>query len=474
MKSRARDLLLTVVLCICASGRAGTNFVSREIRYEKPAVLVFDRFQLNDQIVAAHPELVEIFDAAAKGETDPKRFVPDLLTGDDVEVQNCRMTFEHGSIVLLIKSKVRFVAQRPSKLRIVGIFGGISHIIGSATSGGESDEMLIFEDAGGTLLWFPDYRAPSDLPSAVVWRLGSERLVHKDFRLISTLNAGGKVETLLDLDWSQITTNAPSPAFLRELQQVHPMSGNDLSRLFSALKLAKGGYYDINASGFTNAFPGPAFSAERPAIQEKAERIKFQLDGSFDDWKEYKSGWSGGITNRPFKVIAGGPMDTEGAVNITECDYCNDQKYLYIFLKFKPSLESRHKGLHPTGHVGKLYVGTQKEKLLTGTEEFARADFQVSIPYGCYSSTFDGKDSEGSYVSYRIRKRDLNAREFSMEIREETSRDEEGLVGHGKDGVELAIRLSDLRKKSGDRLVLTCIDGGFPMPHEHTFSVVLE
>jgi hypothetical protein len=244
--------------------------------------------------------------------------------------------------------------------------------------------------------------------------------------------------------------------------------------LFSALKLAKGGYYDINASGFTNAFPGPAFSAEKPAIKEKAERTKFQLDGSFDDWKEYKSGWTGGITNRPFKVIAGGPMDTEGAVDITECDYCNDQKYLYIFLKFKPSLDQRRKGPHPTGWVGNLYLGNQKEKLLTVNEEIARAEFQVAIPYGFHSGTFDGKDSEGSQVSYKINKRDVSDKQFSIRKREETSRDEEGLIGHGKDGVELAIQLSDLRKKSADRLVLTCIDGGFPMPHEHTFSVMLE
>jgi len=64
--------------------------------------------------------------------------------------------------------------------------------------------------------------------------------------------------------------------------------------------------------------------------------------------------------------------------------------------------------------------------------------------------------------------------EFSIEIREETSRDEEGLIGHGKDGVELAIRLSDLRKKSGDRLVLTCIDDGIPVGHKHVFPIVLE
>jgi hypothetical protein len=251
------------------------------------------------------------------------------------------------------------------------------------------------------------------------------------------------------------------------------MSGNDLLRLFSTLKLAKGGYYNINASGFTNVFPGPALSLKDLAIKEKAKRTKFQLDGSFDDWKEYKSGWTGGITNSPFKVIAGGPMDPEGAVDITECDYCTDQKYLYIFLKFKPSLEQRYKGPHPTGWVANLYLGTQKNKLVTGTE-VAEADFQVSIPYGSYSSKFDGKGSGGSCVSYRIRKRDVNATEFSTEIREETSIDEEGLIGHGKDGVELAIRLSDLRKKSGERLVLTCIDGGIPLPHKHMFPVVLE
>jgi len=411
-----------------------------------------------------------MFDAAAKGETDPKRFMPDFLKGDDVEVQNCRMTYERGAIDLLIRSKVRFVAHRPSKLRIVGIFVGVSYLEGGALSGEESEEMLIFEDAGGRLLWFPDFGVPDDLPSALFWRLGSERLQPKDFRLTSTLDVGGKVETLLDVDWSQITSNTPSAAFLRELQQVHPMSANDFSRLFSALKLAKGGYYDIDARGFTNVFPGPALSREQIAIKEKSKPTRVQIDGSFDDWKEYKSGWSRGTTNKP----DGNPIDDWTAVNITECDYSNDQKYLYIFLKFKPSLDQRHKGPHPTGYVGTLFLGTLGDQLLTPIKEFARAEFQVSIPYGCYANTFDGKDSEGSYVSYRMRKYDANTKAFSIRIRDGTSRDEEALIGHGKDGVEFAIRLSDLKKKSGDRLVLTCIDGESPFPNEHTFSLALE
>jgi len=204
--------------------------------------LVFDHLRLNDRIaglIATYP-LAEMFDAAAKGETDPKRFMPDFLKGDDVEVQNCRMTYEHGCIDLMIKSKVRFVAHRPSKLRIVGIFVGVSYLVGSAPSGEESEEMLMFEDAGGRLLWFPDFGVPDDLPSAVHWKLGSERLQPKDFRLTSTLDVSGKAETLLDVDWSHVTSNAPSGAFLKELEQVRPMSRNDFSRLFSALKLAKG------------------------------------------------------------------------------------------------------------------------------------------------------------------------------------------------------------------------------------------
>jgi hypothetical protein len=275
---------------------------------------------------------------------------------------------------------------------------------------------------------------------------------------------------LLDWDSSQITTNTPGVAFLRKLEKAQPMSRNDLWRLFCGVKIAKGGYYDIDARGFTNVFPGPALSPEQIAIKEKDRLTKVQIDGSFDDWKGYKSGWSRGTTNKP----DGNPIDDWTAVNITECDYCNDQKYLYIFLKFKPSLDQRHKGPHPTGYVGTLFLGTLGDQLLTPIKEFARAEFQVSIPYGCYASTFDGKDSEGSYVSYRMRKYDANTKAFSMRIRDGTSRDEETLIGHGKDGVEFAIRLSDLKKKSGDRLVLTCIDGESPFPNEHTFSLALE
>jgi hypothetical protein len=175
MRSGALKLFVIVTLCVSARSHAATDIITREIRYEKPAVLVIDHLHLNTRWVAVYPSLGEMFDAAAKGETDPKRFMPDFLKGDDVEVQNCRMTYERGAIDLLIRSKVRFVAHRPSKLRIVGIFVGVSYLEGGALSGEESEEMLIFEDAGGRLLWFPDFGVPDDLPSALFWRLGSER-----------------------------------------------------------------------------------------------------------------------------------------------------------------------------------------------------------------------------------------------------------------------------------------------------------
>ena len=67
----------------------------------------------------------------------------------------------------------------------------------------------------------------------------------------------------------------------------------------------------------------------------------FRIDGSLDDWKTNGTVW----VNPPK------PSNDDFDFDITECRVSSDKAYLYLFLRFSPSIGERFKRLNPDGKV---------------------------------------------------------------------------------------------------------------------------
>ena len=79
---------------------------------------------------------------------------------------------------------------------------------------------------------------------------------------------------------------------------------------------------------------------------------KYKIDGSFDDWKTY--GTAKTTTNLDWTTFHISP-EYDGII-LKEFYYDNDENYLYVFFKFKPTLQERYDKTHSTGSVGCLYI----------------------------------------------------------------------------------------------------------------------
>src|SRR6266511_2582687 len=467
-------ILLFLASSVFCQPFAGTNFVSREIRCDEPALWVHDRLHLNERFVGQQ-KLWDIFSVAKAGKTNLADLLPALLKGDDLQLERYQVTFNDGYLDLQILSKLRFDPGQPSKFRLLSTFVGISTKSGSFVLGEPGVEMLVFAENGGKILWFPDAGTPDDLAADVRDTVGIESVVSRDLELKCTLNVHQNQQVLLHWDLTRVTSNAPSAAFLTKLHRLHPMSRNDYQRLFTRLQIAKPGYYAIDVGGFTNRVADPNLSSN--LLHGKEGRIpltKYKIDGSFGDWRQYKTAWLEEFEKKSVIVRNGGPMDDTGSVNITECCYSNDDHYLYLFLKFTPTIEQRYGGKHPAGFIAHLYVSDDSESNQNADYALGKAGTEIYVPFGPYSNSKAGKSDSNSLVSYTIRRRDTSTQEFSIKVRDESSRMPVPLINHGKDGVELALLLSDLGKTIGDKFYLMCQDNGFPFSHDHSILIAIE
>ena len=101
----------------------------------------------------------------------------------------------------------------------------------------------------------------------------------------------------------------------------------------------------------------------------------------------------------------------------------------------------------------------------------SNSDMKIFIPFGTFSSTRAGVSRNGSCVSYRLEPRDPITREWVMTFRDQSSTADTPLINHGKDGVELAVRWSDLNRTRGQKFGLAVVDFGFPESHEHVIPI---
>ena len=188
-----------------------------------------------------------------------------------------------------------------------------------------------------------------------------------------------------------------------------------------------------------------------------------KIDGLFDDWKEFHTGWeeTGGV--------GVGPSGFD--VDLKQFYYSNDEKWLYLFFKSQPSLEERYRKNKYSGMVGELYFDTDRSSATGGTilrdvgspairsGAIRGIDVSCWVPIGVGFRSFPDGRSERFYgVSYHLRVWDARQQKFAIERTISESGERHSLIAHGKDGFELAIPLADLQIRSGDTFDFICVE----------------
>lgn len=190
-----------------------------------------------------------------------------------------------------------------------------------------------------------------------------------------------------------------------------------------------------------------------------------KIDGVFDDWKDFKTGWkeTGGVGSGTFG----------DGIDLKQFYYQNDGKWLYLFFKCEPSIEERDKKTgHQSGNLAWLYVDSDSSAktgvIRTDDSAILGADIRMWVPIlvGVQSKRVDGKLESKRFcgVTLSILGWDQQKKAFSIWKGSSSSRDKHRYIAHGKDGVEIAILLSDLGKSKGDKFDFICVEAAHSEP----------
>ena len=69
---------------------------------------------------------------------------------------------------------------------------------------------------------------------------------------------------------------------------------------------------------------------------------------------------------------------------------------------------------------------------------------------------------------------DAATKEFSQDVRQESSRSDFPLIAHGKDGIEIALSLTDLRQSKGSKFTLACWEMASPRDAINKTTIEIE
>jgi hypothetical protein len=469
-----------------------TNSVTRQIRPSQGGVEIEDTIHLTLKTWDSYPRLQKIFKARQNETTDLTGMVRSfLLDGDDVEIVKYESSIRGEFMDLRIISKVKDFGSKPASLKLLP-----TQVDRVARASWHLD---LYSGKGIRLLWMPELPPPEDLGAvvtgaanesvimgeAVGWNWDKEALL-----LRCILNDGESAYTLLESKPWQTPSFLPDVNFLSEVHKSHKMDGNDWRRLFTEFKPAKAGYYMVGTCVFTNPIPAIAqgikltpngmteeqFVGKSEFLRDlvplsKPNSLKFTIDGMSSDWKSYNTAWSDARKRSSDDYV----------FEVAECDYSNDEKHLYLFLKFSPDIEQRFKRLNPDGrlrslgNIGFFYVRnkTASDKGAKGHRvqpELVGADRMVSVMFGTRVSEGTTKPS----VSYLVSSWDSSSEGFDgPPTSSEYSSGNQPLINYGEDGVEMAISMSDLRASKGDKIELI-FARGVPNGRFRVVPIILE
>lgn len=205
-----------------------------------------------------------------------------------------------------------------------------------------------------------------------------------------------------------------------------------------------------------------------PDADQKSQppSLKYKLDGSFVDWKTFQLGWLEDTVG--FEGISREPRGK--GIAFKGCYFDNDQNYLYIFYICTPTLRNeieRHHSEHGkssfTCHgLGSLWIDEDND-VATGTpvsrrtqdERVPGAELYIQLSCGIFWQIVRGQESYGNCLDFDIKSWDSKMDSFGDAVCKYSSRDDAPLIGHGANGIEMAIPLKDLHLKKGNIFMLS-------------------
>jgi hypothetical protein len=454
-------------MCLmCFSGFALTNVVHREIWYEKGDVFVGDRIELLTGGWDSQPNLNPILVEHRKGGARLKQAVEALYAREDTTVVKCTANLKDTILRLDVLSKVKTEPGRPSRLLCLPTYVGFQ--IKFDDAGKQSDPYLLIHTGNGIrLLSVPPWNPPTNLVQAVAFSANDwycfDALVkfrHTNvLHFLCVLKSGTNVHVLLEGYPTTPEKALPDLNFLAQVHETQPMSGDDWWRLFTRIRPGKTGYYLIDDSGVTNRSPfllpglTNAYSHRKSDDNTARPATTYVIDGSSADWSKYKT-----VRRSPDDEQAGRWVVKDRALmaslfTITECLYSTDRNYLYLFLRFQPSVRARYQGSGPTnevrtlGKIANLYFDLDADSrtgATTSTFDSQRAgsEMKLGVTAGSYMARSQTSTPIfGASVGYHLSTWDSATKQFRTTGTQESSGKDHALISPGEEGVELALPL---------------------------------
>jgi len=200
---------------------------------------------------------------------------------------------------------------------------------------------------------------------------------------------------------------------------------------------------------------------------------KYKIDGRFEDWKGYQVGWQ--ETGLDWSKVDRKPA-FEG-IDLKEFYYDNDDTYLYLFFKCKRTVEESYNKTHARGALGYLYIDCDMNTN-TGAIDQDRvpgADIEIWIPIGFYSDHPAAQGTQsGCFISYEAKRWDASSKMFKQVVCRADSRDPSPLVAHGKDGIEIALLLSEVGVRKGSKVPFVCYDFESPLKYANRTTIEIK
>lgn len=199
------------------------------------------------------------------------------------------------------------------------------------------------------------------------------------------------------------------------------------------------------------------------AAKAKNAKPKYKIDGLFGDWKTYETGWQEtGIDWNKVKMTP-----AFNGIDLKEFYYDNDESYLYLFLICKPSVQERFDRSQSSGALGYFYIDLDMSTNTGSSEKMPfGTDIEIWLPTGFTMVVSDPKSSPTNcFIACEVKGWDAASKDFEKMIRKGDSNDPEPFVAHGKDGVEMALLLSDLGLRKGSKFSLQCLEMESPVDY---------
>ncbi|HEX5223060.1 MAG TPA: hypothetical protein VFZ59_26110 [Verrucomicrobiae bacterium] len=411
--------------------------------------------------------LAPISSAKTKSRKALSDAVSTLYKGEDLVLEKFDLNLTEHIFDLSVTLRVHFPdSTNAARLCLSPTYlGGLKP---DAPSDEDSEAMLEILNIGGAkFLFFPKWELPEDDRTGaqtIASLLNIDFSVQEgmqqdsDLRIQCVLRTGknGQHETLLDYAPETPPLNGPDLKLLDQLQSAHPLSGNDLRRLFTKFKLAKAGYYPVGENIFTNRPPisvakqshsVPPHQKRKISPQAQVPATTISIDGNFDDWSS---------TTPPQEKPAHGWIPT--------VYYRSDSNYVYVFLGFQPSLESRFKQGETSWNIAEITCDTDSDPN-TGCNQAKTGplgtDLMIRVGGGTRVEINGSEKRISPTAGYSVDNWSNDEARFET-LSHHGSTDSLPLINHGSDGVELAIPRSVFGNPT-NKIDFVTKSGGFPV-----------